>query len=370
MTALKFAKSHDGPIMIHIITQKGKGHQPAELDPIKYHGVAPKKKEGATVAPKVKTYTEVFGDTSIAICNKREDVVVITPAMEGGSGLTPFKAAHPNRFYDVGIAEEHAVTFAGGLARGGVRPILAIYSSFLQRGFDQLVHDVCLQKLPVVFALDRAGIAGEDGATHHGLLDFAYLLPVPHIAILAPKDGKELEDMLWWSIDHPEAVAIRYPKGPIPDQNGLIATPIHTMKAEVLCEFPNSQSQFDVLIIGVGSMAWPSYEAAEILNKQDISVASINLRFVKPLDLSTLIPYISRSKHIVVIEEVNAIGGVFSYILEEACTTMDRPLSDWHHIAIPDEFLDHGKMATLREKYDLSTAGIVRRVLSRIETSA
>lgn len=361
MAALKFAKTYEGPIMVHIVTQKGKGHQPAEADPITYHGVAPKKKEGAPVAPKIKTFTETFGDTCIEICNSRKDVVVITPAMEGGSGLTPFKKAHPDRFYDVGIAEEHAVTFAGGLARGGIRPILAIYSSFLQRGFDQLVHDVCLQKLPVVFALDRAGIVGEDGPTHHGVLDFNFMLPIPHLAILAPKDGKELEDMLKWSINHKEAVSIRYPKGPIPDQNGTISTPIETMKSEVLCEFPDVNDQFDVLIIGVGSMAWPSAEAASTLKEQGRHTAVINLRFVKPLDLDTLLPYIHRSKRIVVVEEGNAIGGVFGYILE-SCIGLNRPLSDWHHIAIPDEFMDHGKMGTLRERYDLTTAGIIRRI--------
>lgn len=361
MTTLSYAKKYDGPVMLHIITKKGKGHDPAEADPIKYHGVSPKPKTSPAVteAPKVKTYTQIFGQTVIDICNKKEDVVVITPAMEGGSGLTPFKEAHPERFFDVGIAEEHAVTFSAGLARAGVTPILAIYSSFLQRGFDQMVHDICLQKLAVVFALDRAGIVGADGPTHHGLLDFNYMLPVPNLIILAPKDGDELDDMLNWAVEQNTSVSVRYPRGPIAAQNGTISTPIRQQKHE--CLFDSSPMKIvDFCIIGVGSMAWPAYEAAKALEAQGRSCTVINLRFVKPLDVKFLTTYVTRAKKIIIVEEGQSIGGVHDYILKEL-SHLDRPQSDWHQIAIPDRFLDHGGMDRLRNELDLSASGIIRR---------
>lgn len=368
MAALSYAKKYEGPIMIHIITQKGKGHQPAEEDPIKYHGVSPKPTSPApaVAAPKPKTFTNYFGDSCIEICNKREDAVVITPAMEGGSGLTPFKAAHPERFFDVGIAEEHAVTFSAGLARAGAKPILAIYSTFLQRGYDQIIHDVCLQKLPVVFGLDRAGIVGADGPTHHGVFDLVYMLPIPHITILAPKDGKELEDMMDWAMDQKEAVSLRYPRGGVSEKNGEIFTPMSQQLLEVLHD-PEPQQDLDILILGVGSMAWPGYDASKALQAQGISSAAINLRCVKPLDKDFLLPYVNRAKDIIIVEEGQAIGGVYDYVVKEF-RDLNRPLSDWHQIAIPDEFVDHGNMNTLRDSYDLSSSGIVRRVTSIVES--
>ena len=368
MAALKYAKSHEGPIMVHIITQKGKGHPPAELDPEKFHGVKPKQPspppESVKEVSKSKNYTQVFGDTVIDICHKRDDVVVVTPAMEGGSGLTPFKSVHPDKFYDVGIAEGHAVTFSAGLARGGIVPILAIYSTFLQRGFDQMVHDICLQKLPVIFALDRAGLVGEDGPTHHGVLDFNFMLPLPNLNILAPKDGKELEAMLHWAVDQKIATSIRYSKETIPKLNGHIHNTINLGKAEVLSEFSTKEKPSDVTIIGVGSMAWPCYEASKILDLQGISSTVINLRFIKPLDTELLSTYLNKSNQVIVVEEGNGIGGVFHYIMHQF-NHLDKPLSHWHQIAIPDEFVDHGKLSTLRESYSLNTAGIIREV-SRI----
>jgi 1-deoxy-D-xylulose-5-phosphate synthase len=366
MAALNYAKKYEGPIMVHIMTQKGKGHQPAEQDPIKYHGVSPKPTSPAPTAPKAKTFTSYFGDSCIDICNRKEDVVVITPAMEGGSGLTPFKEAHPERFFDVGIAEEHAVTFSAGLARAGAKPILAIYSTFLQRGYDQIIHDVCLQKLPVVFGLDRAGIVGADGPTHHGVFDFVYMLPIPHLTILAPKDGRELQDMMDWAIEQKEAVSLRYPRGGVSERNGDIFTPMSQQLLEVLHD-PEPQQNLDVLILGVGSMAWPGYEASKALQTQGISSAAINLRCVKPLDTDFLRPFIDRAKHIIVVEEGQAIGGVYDFVVK-SFRDLDRPLSDWHQIAIPDEFVDHGDMNKLRDDYDLSSAGIVRRVTSIVET--
>lgn len=369
MGALRYAKNYSGPILVHIITQKGKGHEPAEQDPVKYHGVSPKKAPAAiATAPAVTlpTYTEIFGQEMINIANQRQDTVVITPAMKGGSGLNAYADAFPNRFFDVGIAEEHAVTFAAGLARAGVKPILAIYSTFLQRGYDQLIHDVCLQKLPIVLALDRAGIVGEDGPTHHGVFDYAFLLSIPNIAILAPKDGNELIRMLHWAVDQDITVSVRYPKGPVPVQDGAINTPLTTMKAEILADYSTGADKtHDVLIIGAGSMAWPAAEAADILQGMGISAVALNPRFIKPMDMDTIDYYGQSASNIIVVEEGCAIGGVFSHILSQ--TRLNKPVSQWHSIAIPDYFLDHGKMNVMREKLGLSKEGIVRKALSLID---
>jgi len=359
MIALDYAKSYDGPILVHIITQKGKGHLPAEQDPVTYHGVSPKKAPTSKPAIKPRTYTQVFGDTVCDIAAQNENVAVITPAMEGGSGLTRYAKEYPDRYFDVGIAEEHAVTFCAGLARDNVIPICAIYSTFLQRGYDQLVHDVCLQNLPVIFALDRAGLVGEDGPTHHGVLDYNYLLPIPNIQILAPKDGLELEHMLHWAVDQGKPISIRYSKGPVPEHNGLINEPIEEAKAEVL--FRSTEEEYDCCIVGVGSMAWPAYDAAKVLESQGLKVAAINLRFVKPLDTKLLNEYFRKSKSILVVEEGNAIGGIFHYILHECKETVPL-LNQCHQIAIPDTFVDHGKLGDLRQSLSLSANGIVERV--------
>lgn len=366
MAALNYAKKHNGPIMVHIITQKGKGHIPAERDPVKYHGVSPKPKQVVVkdTGSSLPSYTSIFGSACIDICNTHLTAAVITPAMEGGSGLTPFKEHHPSRFFDVGIAEEHAVTFSAGLARAGITPILAIYSTFLQRGYDQLIHDICLQELKVIFALDRAGIVGADGPTHHGVFDFVYMLPIPNLTILAPKDGKELTDMMHWAIQHDSAVSIRYPRGSVPKQNGTLYTSMFDQQLEVLYD-PSPSKEIDVLILGVGSMAWPSHEAATMTTSENIYSVAINLRCIKPLDTAFLRPFIHRAKHIIIVEEGQAIGGVFDYVLK-SFSHLNKSLSDWHQIAIPDTFVDHGDMIRLRENFGLSSTGIadyVRRIV-------
>lgn len=371
MAALKYAKSYPGPIMIHIMTTKGKGHLPAEQDPVQYHGVSPQAKPSTPVvkiAPKVQTYTQVFGEEIVSLAKLHQDLVVITPAMKEGSGLNKFADIFPDRFFDVGIAEEHAVTFSAGLARAGVRPILSIYSTFLQRGYDQVIHDVCIQKLPVIFALDRAGFVGEDGQTHHGVFDLSFLLPIPHMSILAPKDGAELQGMLKWAMTHQLPIAIRYPKGPVPDQNGSIVTPMELGTAEVMLELSETTpKKFDVLLIAAGSMAWPAHEAATILQEYHVNCAVINVRFIKPLDVNLLKRYILKSTHVLVIEEGVGIGGLFSHILS-SITDIDKSLHDWHHLAIPDYFVDHGKMQTLRSKHGLTTKGIVDKVSQIVRT--
>jgi 1-deoxy-D-xylulose-5-phosphate synthase len=361
IAALNYAKTYDGPIMIHIITQKGKGHQPAELDPVKFHGVSPKAKPPPkkTVVTKGEKFTSTFGSEIIEIAKDDPNVVVITPAMREGSGLVDYEKQFPERYFDVGIAEEHAVTFSAGLAQSGLKPWLAIYSTFLQRGYDQVIHDVCIQNLPVYFAIDRAGVVGEDGATHHGVFDYCFLLPIPNIYILAPKDVTELKSMMRWTNNQNKAVAIRYPKGEAPQPLKSLNNPISIGKAEVLHD--HKQPQLDYTFISCGSMAWPAYEAAQELEKNGAKTAVINLRFIKPLDVELLSHYIKRSSHVVVIEEGQKIGGVSSHILHSV--SEKQPItSNWHSISIPDHFLDHGKVKSLKEQTNLSKNGILREI--------
>ncbi len=373
MGALRYAKDFPGPIMLHVHTTKGKGHELAEKNPTKYHGVAPKKKslEVGVVAPKSEvppaiTYTQIFGDECIRLAKKYSDVVVITPAMQTGSGLVEYSDMFPDRYFDVGIAEEHAVTFSAGLARAGLRPILAIYSTFLQRGFDQVIHDVCLQDQSVVFAMDRAGVVGEDGPTHHGVFDIAYLLPIPNLNILAPKDGTELREMLELGVQSDVSTAIRYPKGSPTERHQDRPKPCEIGKAEVLYE-SGSGTHFDVLMIGVGSMVWPSVDVAEQLLEQGVSAAVINLRSIKPLDTETLTRFINRSKKVYVLEEGTEIGGAFSHILQSICS--EKPRSDFEQFAFPDEFIEHGKVEQLKEQYGLTAPQIFSKIMSAVSTT-
>ena len=363
MGALRYAKTYPGPIMVHIITTKGKGLAEAEADPVNYHGVSPQKAVTSVPAPKPVTFTSIFGDEAINIAKDNPDVVVITPAMKSGSGLVKYAELFPDRFFDVGIAEEHSVTFAAGLARAGIRPILAIYSTFLQRGYDQVIHDVCIQKLPVTFALDRAGLVGEDGPTHHGVFDMAYLLSIPHISILAPKDGHELRAMMRWSVIQPEAVAYRYSKDAIPPEDGSLFSPIETGVLEPL--IPSStDGTDDIAIIAIGSMVWTAYRAAKSLPEFRISVT--NLRFIKPLDVAGIERVTRNARHVLVVEEGCAIGGVFSYIIHQLRPTR---LEDWHSIAVPDDFIEHGKLPTLREALGLTENGIAQKIREIVQAT-
>jgi 1-deoxy-D-xylulose-5-phosphate synthase len=360
MTALRYAKTFPGPILVHIITKKGKGLPAAEADPVNFHGVSPQK-SGSAPTVKPKTFTSVFGDEAVNLAHDHADMVVITPAMTGGSGLNAYAEQFPTRFFDVGIAEEHAVTFAAGLARGGVKPILAIYSTFLQRGYDQMVHDVCLQNLPVMFALDRSGLVGEDGPTHHGVFDYAYMLPIPNLSIMAPKDGSELRAMMRWAITQTHPTSIRYSKDAIPAQDKKHAEPIHLGKSEILGIF-GQKERFDVLLIGVGNMAWTAYEAAEALHlEKGITLCVVNLRFVKPLDTGLLAQLLPKSQYVLVVEEGCQIGGVFSHIR----SSFPNAACQWQSMAIPDRFIDHGKLTTLRKSVQLTKEGILE-VLSHV----
>jgi len=328
----------DGPVLIHALTEKGHGYEPAERDPLKYHGVTKFNVESGQFAPK-KTgppaYTRVFSDTLIRLAREDERIVGITAAMAPGTGLDRFQAEFPDRFYDVGIAEQHAVTFAAGLAVEGMKPVAAIYSTFLQRAYDQVVHDVCLQNLDVTFALDRGGLVGADGATHQGVFDYSYLRSLPNAVVMAPKDENELQHMLATAIEYPGPAAVRFPRGAglgVPMDPDI--KPLSFGEAEVL------RDGTDVLIAAVGSVVHPALEAASELANQGISAAVLNARFVRPLDRERILALAGRCGAVVTVEEHVAAGGFGSAVLEALSDAgaEARTLC----LALPDEIIEHG----------------------------
>lgn len=362
ITVLQQAKSVCGPVLVHVLTRKGKGYQPAENNPDRFHGVGPfdvatgtiKKPEG--VPP---SYTEIFGQTLVRLARENPKVIGITAAMPGGTGLNLFAGEFPDRYFDVGIAEQHAVTMAAGMATSGYRPVAAIYSTFMQRAYDQVLHDVCLQNLPVTFALDRAGLVGDDGPTHHGVFDIAFLRNIPNLVIMSPKDENELQHMLNTSIHHPGPVAVRYPRGAgegvVMDQE-LQCLPIG--KGEVL------RQGEDVLLLAVGNMVGEAMKAAENLAAAGIAATVINARYVKPLDEELILTYARTIRNIITIEEHVLMGGFGSAVLEllESAGLSDVRIK---RMGIPDSFVEHGKLNILRAKFDLNVEGIVQNVLKR-----
>lgn len=349
------------PVLIHVITKKGKGYGPAELDPLSFHGVAPfdiktgrQNKAGATRI----SYSSVFGQTMVKLARTDGRIITITAAMQNGTGLGPYAAEFPNRIYDVGIAEQHAVTFAAGLASQGFKPVVAIYSTFLQRAYDQIVHDVCLPGLPVVFALDRSGIVGEDGPTHHGLFDISYLRHIPNLILMAPKDENEFQHMLNTATLLSQPVAIRYPrgKGEGVAMDGMLMA-LEVGMGEVLVDGR------DLLLLPVGSMVYRACEAARQLREEGIEVAVANPRFIKPLDSALLCSMAQEIGRVVTIEENILAGGFGSAVIE---LFQERGLSHIKvlRIGIPDQFLAHGPQGVLREKCGLGLQGILEKARS------
>lgn len=350
-------KSSEGPVLIHIITKKGKGYRFAEENPSVFHGIGPFDLETGVALSDANalTFSDVFGQTLTEIAQDDGRVVAISAAMCEGTGLNMFAKKFPERFYDVGIAEPHAVTFAAGLAMQGLRPVVAIYSTFLQRAYDQIVHDVCLQKLPVVFTIDRAGIVGEDGATHQGLFDISYLRHVPNLLFMAPKDGGELKAMLEFALSHNGPSAIRYPRGKIPiDSRFKIQdSKLEIGKAEIL-EYGD-----DIAIIAVGNTVQPALKAAEMLRKDGIRPCVVNARFIKPLDEDLIISMSERIRMIVTVEE-NIIAGGFGSSVLECLANAGLTGVAVRRIGIGDEFVEHGAQPLLREKYGLDSEGIYK----------
>ena len=357
---LNQAKTVGGPVLVHIITKKGKGYRIAEQNPDKFHGIGSFDiSTGQILKEKTLTYTDVFSDTVLKLAAENDKIVAITAAMTVGTGLKKFSSLYLDRFFDVGIAEQHAVTMAAGMASKGCKPVVAIYSTFLQRAYDQILHDVCIQKLPVVFAIDRAGIVGDDGVTHQGLFDISFLRHIPNMVIMAPKDENELRHMLKTAVDHNKPVAVRYPRGEgtgCKIDDDMITLEIG--RAEVLNGRHDKEP--DIVLLAVGNMVWVAEEAYLKLAEKGINAVVINARFIKPLDESCIIEYAKKAGRVITVEEHVLAGGFGSAVLE---LLADKKLSGVQvvRIGIPDGFVEHGKPEILREKYGLTADNIVKK---------
>jgi 1-deoxy-D-xylulose-5-phosphate synthase len=351
-------KDFTWPVLIHVITKKGKGCEFAECSPSQFHGTPPFDLATGKTSKKssVLSYTEVFGQTMIKLAGDNEKIVAISAAMSEGTGLDKFSEQFPDRFFDVGIAESHGITFACGLATEGLHPVAAIYSTFTQRAYDQVVHDLCLQNLPVTLALDRAGLVGEDGPTHHGVFDIAYLRHVPNMVLMAPKDENELQHMIKTAVEYPGPTAVRYPRGTgygVPMDQELKKLEIG--KAELLMDGS------DVAIVPIGNMVYPAMEAAKRLAGDGISATVVNARFVKPLDGELIQRVAKKTGRVVTVEEHALMGGFGSAVLESldaAGMTGVKSL----RIGLPDAYIEHGTQAQLRKKYGLDADGIYASV--------
>ncbi|MBN2398262.1 MAG: 1-deoxy-D-xylulose-5-phosphate synthase [Deltaproteobacteria bacterium] len=356
---LQNVRAMDRPVLVHVITKKGKGYPFAEEDPARFHGIGPFDIATGEPVPAEhprRSYTEVFGRTMVELARGNPAIVAITAAMTSGTGLDQFAREIPERFYDVGIAEQHGVTFAAGLATEGFVPVVAIYSTFLQRAYDQVLHDVCLQKLPVVFALDRGGLVGDDGPTHHGLFDYAYLRSMPNIVVMAPKDENELQHMLKTAVECGSPASIRYPRG------GGVGVPldehpetIEIGKAQIV------RKGTDVAILAIGSTVYPALEAAERLAEERVETAVVNSRFVKPLDRDLLCAIASSCKRVVTVEEHALMGGFGSAVLE---VFEEEGLSGVavKRLGIGDLFVEQGTQAELRRQQGIDVQGIMQAV--------
>jgi 1-deoxy-D-xylulose-5-phosphate synthase len=344
----KFLKQQNKPVVLHAITQKGRGFQPAEEKQKKFHGLGPYDPEtGETKSAGQKSYSEVFAETLCRLADDNDKIVAITAAMPNGTALDLFRPKHPARYFDVGIAEAHAVIFAAGMATKGYKPFCAIYSTFLQRAFDPIVHDVCLQNLPVVFCMDRGGLSSDDGPTHHGLFDISYLRSLPNIVHMVPKDEDELADMMFTAMLHDGPAAIRYPRGAgpgVPVKAHPVALEIGV--AEVI------EDGHDVAIWGLGAMLPEAVRLAAMLRREGFSAAVVNPRFAKPIDRACVAEYGRRCGLLVTLEDHVLAGGFGSSVLEELSEMeLDTPVV---RVGWPDQFIEHGKLEELRQKYGLT----------------
>lgn len=358
---LREAQKMDHAVLVHVLTQKGKGYAPAEQNPAKFHGIGPFEiATGNATEVKVKdTYTDVFGKVMYKLGEQEPKLTAITAAMKDGTGLVGFQKKYPERFFDVGIAEGHAVTFAAGLAAAGLKPVFAVYSSFLQRGYDQIVHDVCMQNLPVVFAIDRAGLVGSDGETHQGAFDMAYLSHIPNMTVFSPKNKWELADMLRFAVKHDGPIAVRYPRGTAYDGLQEYREPIVLGKSEVIHE------EREIAIFSVGHMMEEAYKVWEALKSKGYSCSLINSRFVKPMDEEVLRRMAKTHKLFVTIEEGVEAGGygerVSSYVFKE-----ELPVKVLVN-AIPDRYVEQGNIARLRKEILLDADSMVEKIVNAYE---
>ena len=359
----EFLKMLNEPVILHIMTKKGKGFGPAIEKPDKFHGLGKYQPDtGETQTAPTPTYSEIFGKTLSGFADHNRKIVAITAAMPNGTGLVQFAARHPDRFYDVGIAEEHAALFAAGMATKGMKPFLAIYSTFMQRAFDMIVHDIALQNLNVALCMDRAGLSGDDGPTHHGLFDIAYLRSIPGVIAMQPKDEEEFADMLWTMANYHEGpIAIRYPRGA---GTGAVprATPklLEIGKAEVL------RHGTDVTLFGLGNFCEVAMETADLLEKQGIKAAVINPRWIKPLDTGTLEFFARGSKLLCTMEDHAVSGGFGAAVAEHLCDAgITTPLV---RVGWPDQFIEHGSVPILREKYGMNAKSAAARIIETLKS--
>lgn len=358
LKVFKEAKRCKNAVIVHVLTEKGKGFLPAQRHPARFHGAEPFDVEtGLPTHPKTKpNYTDVFSTVMTKLGARDERIVAITAAMPDGTGLKRFRNLYPDRFFDVGIAEEHAVTFAAGLAAGGLKPIVAIYSSFLQRAYDQILHDVCIQNLPVVFAIDRAGLVGSDGETHQGIFDLSYLSSIPNMHIMAPKNKWELSDMLKYAVQSGVPIAIRYPRGSAYDGLKEYRQPIQYKKAEVIFE------EEDIALFAVGSMVKTAVEVRKELKARGYSCSLVNARFIKPVDAESVALLAKSHKLLVTMEENVASGGYGEKVRE----CVDKLGLSCHltNIAIPDEYVEHGNVDLLYKEVGIDADSVVKRVIT------
>jgi 1-deoxy-D-xylulose-5-phosphate synthase len=365
---LEAIKKLKGPVLLHVITKKGKGYEPAEKDTFGWH--APGKFDLATgqlqkSSEGVASYTKIFGQTLVRLAKEDKRLVAISGAMPEGTGTDLMRKEFPDRFYDVGLAEEHAVTFAAGMATQGMRPVVAIYSTFLQRGFDQMEHDVGLQNLPVIFVLDRGGLVGDDGPTHHGVFDYSYIRMIPNFVHMAPKDENELQHMIYTATQYEKGpIALRYPRGSgvgIPMDQKLKLIPIG--EGEILRQ--NSKDQ--AFILAIGSMVYPSLAAAQQLEKEGFSLGVVNMRFVKPIDKVLLKDLIAQGIRKFITVEENVLAGGFGSAVMETLEGEDLSIT---RIGIGDHFVEHGTQSILRHQEGLSAEKIVQKVRSVLSTQS
>src|SRR5208337_5354194 len=377
METLNGIRNSTEPVLLHVATKKGKGYKFSEEDPCIFHGIGPFEVDtGMTQSEKASAgvarpqddcvpFCDIFGTALTEIADKDERVVAISAAMKEGTGLAGFAGKFPDRFYDVGIAEPHAATFAAGLASQGLRPVVAIYSTFLQRAYDEIIHDVCLQDLPVVFAIDRAGIVGEDGATHQGLFDISFLRHIPNLIVMAPKDSYEMKEMLKLALAHKGPAALRYPRGKVSPYAsfGVGNTSVEMGKSEIIMEGK------DLAFIAVGNAVYPALKAAAMMKEEGIDACVVNARFIKPLDEEGIKELCGRTKRIITVEENILAGGFGSAVLEYLSREGLHNVAV-HRIGIDDEFVEQGSQALLRKQYGLDEDGIYRAATAFLKVSS
>ena len=362
MAAFDGASKVKGAVLVHVCTRKGKGYPPAEKDPSSFHGVAPffvRDGSARKSAEAKETYTDVFSQKIVELAEENKKITAVTAAMPAGTGLSAFARKFPGRFFDVGIAEEHAVTFAAGMAAGGLHPVVAIYSTFLQRAYDQILHDVCLCRLPVVFMADRAGIVGSDGETHQGIFDIAFMMPMPGLTIIAPKNSWELREMLSFAINYNAPVAIRYPRGEAYTGLESFKQPIVNGRGEWIAKGQ------DIVLLAAGSMVKTAAEARERLKKEGLDISVVNMRFLKPFDTGLLEEALKGHSLFVTLEEGVVTGG-FGQAVANWVNNRDNSVKVLC-IGLPDKFLEHGSASILKEKYGISADKVAERVLEAYE---